>query len=216
MDYPDTLMAPETVTFNGRLYRLMGGPRRYYLSQSTKNPGRKNPKGLHVAIWEHANGQSVSKGYAIHHIDGNPFNNSPCNLEHLSRSEHAKKVVVSQKMRDHLARIRPLTKAWHGSEEGRAWHRNHASTCERRTYINKCLHCGNEFEAKNFDAKYCSNWCTYKYKRSIGMYNRKVECVICGTLFDTIQPINPSEIAKTCSYECRGELSKRRRVQPDS
>lgn len=80
----------EKVTFNGVTYRLMGS-RKYYLSQSTTNEGRKAPKGLHVAIWEFFSGKTVPQGFHIHHKDGNTFNNEFSNLECLSRNEHCKK-----------------------------------------------------------------------------------------------------------------------------
>lgn len=42
VEYPDTSGQPETVEFLGVMYRLMGGKRRYYLSQSTSNVGGAN------------------------------------------------------------------------------------------------------------------------------------------------------------------------------
>ena len=61
---------PDKVDFNGVWYCRMGGQRRYYLSQSKKNSGRRGAKGLHVAIWEYHSGQSVPAGHEIHHRNG--------------------------------------------------------------------------------------------------------------------------------------------------
>ena len=132
MVIPDTRHEPEEVDFDGCTYRLMGGPRRYYLSQSRTNAGRRGAKGLHVAIWEAASGEAVTRGMCIHHRDGDTFNNDPGNLELLSRSEHARLVRVSQKMRDHLEEIRPLAAEWHRSTQGRRWHSQNASGPMRR------------------------------------------------------------------------------------
>ena len=76
---PTTLDRPETVVLNGILYRLMG-TKRYYLSQSSSNTGRKGAKGLHVASYECHTDKTVPKGHVVHHKDGNPFNNSIENL----------------------------------------------------------------------------------------------------------------------------------------
>lgn len=54
-----------------------------------------NPKGnrvfTHHIKWAEANNKTeVPKGYVIHHIDENIFNNDPTNLQCMSRSEHMK------------------------------------------------------------------------------------------------------------------------------
>lgn len=54
----NTINKPEEVIFNGVTYKLMGA-KRYYLSQSKTNDGRKGAKGLHVAIWESYNHKNV-------------------------------------------------------------------------------------------------------------------------------------------------------------
>jgi len=109
------------IVFNGVSYKLMGGKRKYYLGQSTTNQGRKNPKGLHVAIWEFHNRKKVPKGYVVHHKDGNTFNNDFSNLECLSSgkhlSEHFKKnwknKEFRKKVKTNLNKIRPLATKWH-------------------------------------------------------------------------------------------------------
>ena len=46
--------------------------------------------GIHRIIWECVNGE-IPKGYHIHHIDGNPSNNSIYNLELIESNEHLSK-----------------------------------------------------------------------------------------------------------------------------
>src|ERR1700743_2954055 len=118
---------PETVEFYGVTYRRMGGQRKYYLSQAKRNADRKNPKGLHVAIWEkHAN-QGVPPGYEVNHIDRDTFNFSFDNLECLPKSVHRSLPKTTTKaVLDNLERIRPMATEWHRSEEGRSWHRKNA------------------------------------------------------------------------------------------
>ena len=49
---------PKIYWFDGVKYALMGGSRKYYLSQAASNRARKNPKGLHVAVWEYTGSHS--------------------------------------------------------------------------------------------------------------------------------------------------------------
>lgn len=45
---------------------------------------------VHQLIWAKANGYTyIPKGYVVHHKDHNKQNNSPDNLELMSRKEHA-------------------------------------------------------------------------------------------------------------------------------
>ena len=104
---------PDKVDFNGVWYRRMGGQRRYYLSQSRKNSGRRGAKGLHVAIWEHYSGQSVPAGHEIHHRNGDTFDCRPENLECLPIRVHRRmsKRIDREQRRVLLDSIRPLEKA---------------------------------------------------------------------------------------------------------
>lgn len=56
---------------------------------------------LHQYIWIVANGCDIPEGYDIHHIDGNPLNNSIYNLELIEsfkhRSEHKKGTQLNRK-----------------------------------------------------------------------------------------------------------------------
>lgn len=205
MDYPDTTGKPEAVEFLGRKYVRMGGRRNYYLSQSTSNKGRIGARGLHVSIWEHANGKSVPSGHVVHHIDGNPFNNSPSNLECLTTKEHGKhqkwEGAARERQINHLNRIRHLASEWHRSDEGRAWHSENAKGPNKKV-TRECLWCEKRFEARQSTAKYCRNQCGYEHRRSLGHYDVVRQCEFCGKSFETVVPINPSRARRFCSRKC--------------
>ena len=167
--------APEIVYFDGVKYRRMGGKRKYYLSQSSTNAGRKNPKGLHVAVWEHHNGQPVGHGNEVNHRDGDVFNFSPENLERLPKDTHRKlpKINIDREAnRKHLEKCRSLASAWHKSVEGRAWHREvtakHLDAAraariigdERPTLgLQACEWCGGLFSRRSARRLLCSTAC---------------------------------------------------------
>src|SRR6185312_15167975 len=152
----------------------MGGKRRYYLSQSRSNEGRKAAKGLHVAIWEFHSGRAVPAGHEIHHKDGNTFNFEPDNLECLPQGVHRrlpKRVDVERRLAL-LESIRPLAASWHRSEAGREWHRRHAAESIRKPGIQvdthpvrgsgSCVWCGSEFVIRNPRRKYCCSKCQWQ------------------------------------------------------
>lgn len=184
MIYPCTLNKPDTVYFNETKYRLVSG-KKYYLSNYSTTEKRKSVKGLHVAIWEHFNNDIVPKGFHIHHIDSNSFNNRPENLELISKEEHKKipKNLDLDKARENLNNIRHLTKAWHSSIDGIKWHREHAknSLLKRLLTIKSCncINCGETFDSK-IERRYCDRSCAEKYRRK--NYKKKVEitCIVCS------------------------------------
>ncbi len=207
---------PKTVVFQGVKYNLMGGKRKYYLSYTTNPKDRKGAKGLHVATWEFYNGKNVPQGYEVHHKDGDTLNNSIDNLECISYKEHKKAHAKateernkSEKQLVHLEKIREKASEWHKSEEGKKWHTENIKKINERVPLKEkiCSFCGKKFLAKKPYAKYCSNVCGYKERVESGYYNIKVKCIVCGKEFDTVKPINPSRIAKTCSRKCRGKLN---------
>ena len=158
---------PKSVFFNGIEYRLMGAGR-YYLSQSKTNAGRRNAKGLHVAIWEYHSGQTVPAGYVIHHKDGNCSNNDFDNLECLPRGEHLSRHLqerykhgVPEEIKAHLNQVRIKASAWHRSPEGRKWHSETAKKrFSDRHELRVCPMCGGKFEVrKSSRQKHCSRKC---------------------------------------------------------
>ena len=175
------------IIFNGRKYCRMGGKRKYFLSYTTKNLQRKNPKGLHVAIWEYVHNQEVPKGYVVHHIDGNTFNNNPQNLECISLREHLElhkesriSYGKSEAGKKHLEEIRELASKWHKSEEGREWHKEHAKkNMELKREKRICQICGQEFEyckvKKRENWAYDGRWCKRCFNREWARLYRRLQ-----------------------------------------
>jgi hypothetical protein len=84
-------------------------------------------KYLHRSIWIHHHGPIPSR-HDIHHVDGNPFNNDPSNLQCIESTKHKIKHGRSfaetspEVLSLNLEKAREAAKAWHRSKEGRAWH----------------------------------------------------------------------------------------------
>lgn len=172
---------------------------RYYWSSKVR-------RFLHQYIWEKHNKISIPKGYEIHHIDFNSFNNDIVNLRLMLKSEHRRlhALVISEdtkiKQRANLAKIRPLTKEWHKSEAGKHWHRNHYVNNKdklRKKYLKKCEMCESIFEGLSI-SKFCSNKCKSRYRRAIGIDNIEFICHQCGIRFSA----NKYKRQKYCSNKC--------------
>lgn len=211
-------MRAEVREFNGKLYqRYPDSPRRndrVYFSHSESGTTRL----LHRDIWSHHNGP-IPPGHHIHHIDFDPLNNDPSNLECLSVSEHVKKHWTEErheKQLVHLDNIRHLTKAWHGSEEGLEWHREHGNKtwAERRSVDTTCDHCGKSFTYKSIQQqKFCSNKCKSAWRRASGLDDVDRTCLHCENTFK----VNKYSKQKTCSRSCSNRLmwAKRKSVRPE-
>ena len=118
---------------------------------------------LHRDVWEHYNGK-IPDGYLIHHVDGDPGNNDISNLELVSISEHAKRHHwgIWDGSKKHLDSIRPLTKEWHSSKEGKEWHSKHSKEQwkSKKYYKRICQVCGKEYETPYPNrSKYCNPNC---------------------------------------------------------
>jgi hypothetical protein len=170
--------APEEILFNGIVYRRMGGKRRYWLSMSRSNEGRRHAKGLHVAIWEHHNGRNVPPLHDVHHRDHDVFNFEPDNLECLPRGVHrsmAKVNIDREAMLANLDKQRPKASEWHKSEAGREWHKQVTAKFipkalaalalkpkgDDRPVLGTriCEWCGSKFEFRNKRKILCSPKC---------------------------------------------------------
>lgn len=184
----------DTVTFNGIKFRRYPESenrtaRVYYtpgIADKMRGVGR-----LHEEVWRDRNGP-IQSGCVIHHADGNPLNNEPDNLVCLTASDHSALHFRENGpwvgFKENLDRIRPLAAAWHGSEAGLAWHREHAKACGfgRASYgARKCKHCGREYEARNAAARFCSNACKSAWRRAAGLDNVQRTCERCGAAFTT-------------------------------
>lgn len=210
----------ETVIFNGlKFYRYPESSnvsdRKYFRAFPIHG---ESCTYLHRAIWEYTNGK-IPDGYEIHHIDENTINNDINNLECIEysvhQSEHSKKWFedpINKAQSDkHLAEIRPLTKKWHASEEGIAWHIEHAKTSinaiPETPHI--CEFCGEEYMSViTSRSRFCSNKCKSADRRQSGVDDVDKKCVVCGEIFK----INKYSKTKTCSKKCAGKLISKSRL----
>jgi hypothetical protein len=108
---------------------------------------------LHRVIWESVHGP-IPSGSHIHHLNGDPLDNRIENLGCIDDGEHMRHHhagCCSERKRANLAAILPLTKAWHASPAGKAWHRKHgayAASCKERIE-RQCEQCGKTYVAVN-------------------------------------------------------------------
>lgn len=212
------------VEFNGERFRryplsTRRGDRVYYQRVG-------GSRSLHRAIWEYHHGR-VPDGFHVHHIDFDPLNNTIGNLECLPGSEHlaghAEAATPEQlrRKREHVERIRPLTKAWHSSDEGRAWHSQHGINVfrGRPKVLRSCELCGKPYESSKpgSGARFCSNNCKSTWRRRAGIDDVQRVCSACGAVFT----VNRYCGSRACSRTCAGTLQSRtklnrRCLRPDS
>lgn len=185
----------------------------YFLSSKRLDGKRKR---LHVYIWEKHNGE-IPKGFEIHHKDHDKNNNDISNLEILSSKEHHERhtAEMTSEHREKLSRnlettARPCANIWHGSPEGRNWHKQHYDAMKDKFYISAefiCQNCGNSFIGTyNGHNKFCSSNCKTAYRRKSGVDNIERECECCGEKFIT----NKYSQAKYCEKHRRKGSSGRR------
>lgn len=204
------MSSQKTIIFNGLKYtRNVEGT--YYKCAATHGY-------LHRAVWEFYNGK-IPEGYVIHHIDHNKSNNDISNLACMTKYEHnilhereKTKEQKEKRMDNWINNVQESAKAWHKSEEGREWHRQHAkkiiNSSLNKTVIKTCINCGQLYEGKN-SSKYCSIECKKAYYKANPKSIEMTEhiCVICGKVY-----YRPSyNKSKTCSKECAEELGWRKR-----
>jgi hypothetical protein len=157
----------ESVYFNGYKYnRYPESKKEAHRKYFTKSGGRGL---LHRHVWEFYNGAIPDK-CQIHHKDKNYLNNDISNLECLSVKDHKLEHIAEIRERAtsperlvHLANIRGMAAAWHGSAEGLAWHSsNSKKSWESRVKVeHTCKECGTKFESlKTSRIYYCSGKCS--------------------------------------------------------
>ena len=152
-----------TQEFNGKTYYLYEGEK--YFSKGNKR--------LHRIVWEYNKGV-IKKGYHIHHVDGDTFNNKIENLNLVNEKLHSK--FEGKKRfknnpdfaKDFQSKGIEAAKKWHKSDEGREWHKEHG----KNTWINReyktlvCSQCGNNYKTRHSGiSKYCHNNCKAKALR---------------------------------------------------
>jgi hypothetical protein len=156
----------------------------------------------HVWVWK-CHYTTVKEGCHIHHVDGNKSNNDIANLEELSAKEHVAKHDSPERKAASIAlvnKIRPLTKAWHASDDGIEWHRKHGLKTweDREPFCIKCTYCGMPAITKTFHQDFCSNACKSAWRRKEGLDNEERECPICKSKFT----VNKYAKTRSCSRAC--------------
>ena len=191
-------------------------PSGYYKSDHKKHGG----KYMHRAVWAHFNGE-IQSGCHVHHKDGDRANNDISNLELLAAAEHVRGHAIEnhasnqERMLRGIAAAQQAARAWHASEEGREWHREHGkdSWIGRETESRVCRVCGKSYQLLKGTAKrgFCSPSCQQKARRESGVDDVDRACAVCGTTFR----VNRYSRTKTCGHSCwRAALSASRRVRP--
>lgn len=190
--------------FNGKKFAKYNGCKYWQDTSTTER--------MHRYVWEYYYG-AIPKGFDVHHKDHNVDNNDIFNLELLSRHDHQvlhgeeQTEETKAKKRANVDKIRDLTKAWHASEVGHEWHKEHYESMKEKLYIKKtyqCLVCGKEFQSSKVGSKFCCNAHKSKYRRMLGLDLIVKTCPVCGNEFKT----NKFKPATTCGRVCARALCK--------
>lgn len=160
----------------------------------------------HKLVWQSIHGK-IPKGMHIHHKDGNKSNNDILNLSILSASDHIKlhhkENPERKKMyKENADKVRHLTKAWHSSPEGIAWHKFHALQEKFGRWKAKEYNCKqcfkNYLSTSRSNPCFCSNPCKSKWRRESGLDNIERACLCCKKIF----LVNKYSKTKNCSRKC--------------
>lgn len=108
---------PDSLSHSHRVYFKPGG-----------YDAERGVEALHREVYKREIGP-IPAGYDVHHIDHDPDNNTPDNLECMPRGDHQSyhgKQPRTAKQIQHWKKVQEAAKKWHRSPAGRAWHREHA------------------------------------------------------------------------------------------
>ena len=201
---------PSMIVYRGvKFYRYPNSARRSDRAYYTPGVGdrRKGVQRLHQEVWKDAHGvNSIPLGYHVHHVDEDTFNNDPANLDLIRASDHLKEHAASAKWAEArqawLKAGQDAARAWHGTDEGLAFHRELGrkswEATEERTLT--CEWCGREFEARVMHNKtrFCSPACRAAERRASGVDDETRACQVCGTEFT----VNRYSKKSHCSRKC--------------
>lgn len=174
---------------------------------------------MHRFVWEFYNGQ-IPPGSHIHHIDHDRSNNAIGNLqcktaaEHLSEHgfERSSNPDELKKMREVMDRVRVFASAWHGSEDGKLWHQQHARDVWEQQSKSAliCSHCQGNYDGYKSWVKqgFCSASCQGMARKASGVDNEARQCGVCDAEFQT----NKYQRVKTCGKACWKEAISRSRL----
>lgn len=196
---------PREVQWGGfTWYRYPESKRRsdrvYYKRTSTGKP-----VWLHRAVYEHHNGP-IPRGHHVHHVDGDPFNNLPWNLQVITGRDHVKQHLAEHAKSSPrwwergLILARDAARAWHASPAGLTWHSSNgtASWAGRAAVKHACTQCGVEFESRAKVSSTCSMACHAARRRASGKDDELRICAFCGEKFAT----NRFKPKKFCTRVC--------------
>lgn len=175
---------------------------RYYLCG---NYFQHKCRRLHRVVWIAYRGE-IPDGHHVHHRDGDTSSNRITNLKLVTPLEHRRihgptpgSVFTPE---DHAKAA-----AWHGSKEGREWHREqyekHCRPALEEEVERKCCGCGELFLTPRTPRKFCSDVCKMRSRRASGVDNELRICESCGIKYET----NRYYKNRTCSRECGRRLS---------
>jgi hypothetical protein len=176
----------------------------------------KTRTNLHRDIYKFHKGE-ISNEYSVHHVDHDKSNNSIENLCSMERNKHmqlhneekSKNEEWLKKARKNLdENVRPKANIWHGSEEGRKWHKEHYEKFKHKFYVlqkYKCEYCETEFETYKSNNRFCSNKCKSAWRRKEGIDNELKICEYCKKEFMA----NKYKKQECCSRTCSNKLKPR-------
>ena len=172
-------------------------------------------KRLHRFVYERVYGE-IPKGYEVHHIDHDKGNNEPDNLQLLTKIEHqhrhGEELTDEQRQwkRENIkANALPAALIWHGSAEGREWHRRHYANTGAAMHSKVeriCKQCGRTFEGTLSNANvFCGNNCKSAWRRKSGIDNEHRKCVVCGADFTCNKYSRTMCCSRICARRSRGK-----------
>lgn len=185
----------------------------YFLCSKPTFEGKRER--LHVYVWRRSNG-AIPEGWHVHHKDGDKYHNDLENLmcidgsSHLSHHQKERAENDRERILENLRKNAiPAASAWHKSEAGREWHRNHwgESLGAKKLETFECQFCGKTFTSYQTRSRFCSNNCRAYSRKESGVDDENRKCVICGKEFICNKYIKK----QTCSSECSLKLQKNRK-----
>lgn len=205
-------MQRETIEYRGRLFhRYPDSPHRhlrvYFWNHSES---KKPPVALHRQMWIDAHGP-IPKGFIVHHKDNDQLHNELDNFELLSSSAHSRMhgrqpERADQARRDVVRHAMPKAREWHGSAEGREWHRENGRACwseaqrSKMLRTKKCESCGEDFETYRNFGRFCSGRCGQRAAAKERRYwTDKRLCAYCGNEFLANRLTKTRFCGKRCS-----------------
>jgi len=190
----------------------------YYLSAKSIHEGKRIR--LHRYVWITEKGE-IPEGYDVHHKDENKDDNDIGNLVLLNGVKH-QKYHSNKEMLEHYDEYKerfmkfaqPAAAIWHGSEEGRAWHKEHWDNHLKKSIeikvTKKCVMCGDEYQVSSVmrdSSMFCSKKCKAKHRRDSKVDDIEKKCIICGNAFFS----NRYEGIVTCTRKCAAVIIVARR-----